>query len=88
MIGSELRGSLATSTGESELRRRSELRNGVKFLKGRSESVRQAPHRSSLKFVVLRREIEFVDSARQVFRDFQIPFDEGAVDRQLCRCCR
>src|SRR5216684_6525298 len=57
-----------------KFRRCPELRDRIEFLERRGKRVRQAPHGSGLELLVLRIEVEFVYSPRQMPRDLQISF--------------
>ena len=60
-----------------------ELRNGVEFLKSGGEGVGEAPERSRLKLFVLGFKIQIMDTAGEMFGNFEFAFDEGFVDEEF-----
>ncbi len=75
------RGARLEVAGESS--GRLELRNGVEFFESGSEGVGEAPERSRLKLFVLGFEIQIVDTAGEMFGNFEFTFDEGFVDEEF-----
>jgi len=60
-----------------------ELRNGVEFFESGSEGVGEAPERSRLKLFVLGFEIQIVDTAGEMFGNFEFALDEGFVNEEF-----
>ena len=60
-----------------------ELRNGVEFLESGGEGVGEAPERSGLKLFLLGFKIQIMDTAGEMFGNFELAFDEGFVDEEF-----